>query len=295
MISFVVVNEKNKEDFLKMLPPDTREDAAEYTTGALECGYDEVALCYYEGMLLIRVYDGENYLFISPLPLRDGASEEEGIEKIREYAVKEDIPLFLSDVPIYLLDFVRDYFADVDYTVDEEGEAFDATVNSPADMCVRVPTFNTDRLTLAEITSDMAEDYFHLCTEKSGQKYYGYSYADDTERPTPDYFYERQLYDYTAGLAITLGVYYEGELVGECVLHHFDLLGGAEISIKLLPEFRGLGLGREILTAVIRHKRMLDIKTLYATVHIENTPSIRLFSSLMDEYKSEGSLLHYRI
>lgn len=295
MISFEVVNEKNKAEFLKMLPPDTRKEAEEYAAEALECGYDEVALCYYEGMLLIRVYDGENYLFISPIPLRDGASEEEGIEKIREYAVKEDIPLFLSDVPIYLLDFVRDYFADVDYTVDEESEAFDATVNSPADMCVRIPTIDTPRLTLAEITSDLKEDYFHLCTEKSGQKYYGYSYADDTECPTPDYFYERQLYDYTAGLAITLGAYYEGELIGECVLHHFDLLGGAEISIKLLPEFRGLGLGREILTAVIRHKRMLDIKTLYATVHIENTPSIRLFSSLMDEYKSEGSLLHYRI
>jgi RimJ/RimL family protein N-acetyltransferase len=294
MISFSVINDENKDEKLNIFPKDERAEAAEYIASALDFGYDEVAVCYYMGMLLIRVYDGEYYVFISPIPLASGACEMDGVRAVREYAVKEDIPLFFADVPLYLFDDTRDYFADVDFDVSDDGECAEVTVNSPADASVRIPTIECDRVVLAGLTSDEIEDYAHLSTEESGLRYYGYSYGCEVESPSAEYFYERQLYDYTVGLAMTFGVYFEGELIGECVLHHFDLIGGAEISIRLLPEHRGLGFGREILTAVIRYKAILDIDTLYATVHRENAASVGLFSSVMDEYRREGELIYYK-
>ncbi len=295
MISFVVVEEENKKEILKIFHTEDRAEAEEYIDSALDFGYDELALSYYMGSLVFRVYDGEYYIFFSPIPLKDDASEMDAVYAIREYAVKEDIPLFFSDVPLYLLDEMKDYFADIDYTLSDDAESAEVTVNSPADLASRIPTIVCDRVVLSELTSDFSQDYAELCSEPTGLRYYGYSYGDELEDPSPDYFYERQLYDYTAGLAMTFGVYFEGDLIGECVLHHFDLIGGAEISIRLFPEHRGLGFGREILTAVIRHKRILDIKTLYATVHIENAPSIALFSSMMDEYGRDGTRICYRI
>lgn len=295
MISFVIVDEKSKDNALKIFPKDMRAEAEEYIDSALDFGYEELAVCYYREMMLLRVYDGEYYSFISPIPLCDGTCEMDGIEAVREYAVKEDIPLFFSDVPGYLLDDMKEYFADIEYTLSDDGESAEVTVNSPADMSVRIPTIVCDRVTLGGLTSDDVEDYAYISTEESGLRYYGYSYASDTDSPTAEYFYERQLYDYTMGLAMTFGVYFEGALIGECVLHRFDLIGGAEISIRLTPEHRGLGFGREILTAIIRHKAILDIKTLYATVHKDNAPSIRLFSSVMQEYRRCEDLIYYKI
>ena len=286
---------KNKKEVLEIFDKRDRSEAEEYIDSALDFGYEEVAVSRYRDMILFRVYDGEYYIFFSPIPLRDDVSEMDGVYAIREYAVKEDIPLFFSDVPIYLLHEMEEYFADIDYTVSEDGESAEVTVNSPADLSTRIPIIVGDRVTLAEITSDYIEDYAEICSEPTGLKYYGYSYGDEVDDPAPDYFYERQLYDYTVGLAMTFGAYFEGHLIGECVLHRFDLIGGAEISIRLAPEHRRLGFGREILTAIIRHKPMLDIKTLYATVHIDNTPSIGLFSSVMDESGREGDKVHYEI
>lgn len=295
MISFAVVEEENKKEILNIFHSEDRAEAEEYIDSALDFGYDEVAVCCYMETLIFRVYDGEYYMFFAPIPLKDEASEMDAVYAIREYAVKEDIPLFFLDVPIYLLDEMKEYFADIDYSFSDDGESAEVTVNSPADLSVKIPTVVCDRVTLGEITSDLALDYAELCTEPTGLRYYGYSYGDEVKDPSSDYFYERQLYDYTVGLAMTFGVYFEGHLIGECVLHHFDLIGGAEISIRLDPEHRGLGFGREILTVIIRHKTILDIKTLYATVHIDNAPSIRLFSSVMDEYGRDGTRIYYRI
>lgn len=295
MISFIVVEEKNKNEILEIFPADERAEAEEYIDSALDFGYDEVAVCRYRETLVFRVFDGEYYIFISPIPLKEDAYEMDAVEAVREYAVKEDIPLFFADVPFYLLEDMKEHFADIDYTVSDDEDSVFVTVNSPADLSVRIPTIECDRVTLGGLTSDDVEEYAYLSTEESGLRYYGYHYGSEVDSPTPDYFYERQLYDYTVGLAMTFGVYFEGGLIGECVLHHFDLIGGAEISIRLMPEYRGLRFGREILTAIIRHKSILDIKTLYATVHIDNEPSIRLFSSIMDEYRRSGTLVHYKI
>lgn len=295
MISFLVVDKKNKNEILKIFKEENRAEAEEYIDSALDFGYEEVAVCRYMELLIFRIYDGEYYTFISPIPLSDASDEMDGVCAVREYAVKEDIPLFFADVPLYLLEDMDAYFADIDYTISEDRESADVTVNSPADLSVRIPTIECDRVTIAGLTSDEIEEFAYLSTEESGLRYYGYSYSSEVENPSPDYFYERQLYDYTVGLAMTFGVYFEGGLIGECVLHHFDLIGGAEISIRLMPEYRGLGFGREILLAIIRHKSILDIETLYATVHIDNTPSVRLFSSVMDEYGRDGTKLYYRI
>ena len=292
MISFTVI--KSKAEFLATIPGEMRGEVSDYIDASLDFGYSEVAVTIFEGLLLLRVYD-EGYSFISPIPLTDEADERDGVKAIREYAVKEDIPLFFADVPTELAEWMQDYFADIDISYDEDDDVCEVAVNTPVDMMVRIPKFDTEHLTLTEIDEGSVDAYYRLSTEKSGLLYYGYSYADDTENPSRGYFYHRQKEDYYAGLALTLGVYYGGELIGECVLHRFDLIGGAEISIRLLPEFRSRGFGREILVSIIRHRKTLDIKKLYATIREENLPSIKLFSSIMDESYREAGLIHYEL
>jgi phosphinothricin acetyltransferase len=50
-----------------------------------------------------------------------------------------------------------------------------------------------------------------------------------------------------------------------------------EVSIYLAPEFRGRGLGRELLARCIAHAPSLGITTLLGLIFGHNLPSLRLF------------------
>lgn len=53
----------------------------------------------------------------------------------------------------------------------------------------------------------------------------------------------------------------------------------AEISIYILPELRGQGLGRTLMAEALGITKELDIKTVVGFVFSHNAPSIRLFHS----------------
>jgi len=53
----------------------------------------------------------------------------------------------------------------------------------------------------------------------------------------------------------------------------------AEISIYILPELRGQGLGRALMAEALGVTKELDIKTVVGFVFSHNAPSIRLFNS----------------
>lgn len=51
----------------------------------------------------------------------------------------------------------------------------------------------------------------------------------------------------------------------------------AEISIYLDPQYRGAGLGRQLLDAMMSRAPALGIQRLVAVIFAHNTPSVRLF------------------
>jgi L-amino acid N-acyltransferase YncA len=81
-----------------------------------------------------------------------------------------------------------------------------------------------------------------------------------------------------------LWVAVEGErVVGWIAFHSFygrpAYQATAEISIYLHEEFRGKGIGKQVLEYCITHAKTLEIKTLLGYIFAHNEPSLRLFRS----------------
>lgn len=79
-------------------------------------------------------------------------------------------------------------------------------------------------------------------------------------------------------------VEYEGDICGWVSLQSFygrpAYDATAEISIYIHENYRGIGLGKKILSKAIEESLKLEIDTLIAFIFGHNEPSIRLFSSL---------------
>ena len=58
----------------------------------------EAAVCLTRDALLVRVFDGERYFFLSPIGLTDPWDISGALALIRDYAVAEMIPLCFTDV-----------------------------------------------------------------------------------------------------------------------------------------------------------------------------------------------------
>lgn len=54
----------------------------------------------------------------------------------------------------------------------------------------------------------------------------------------------------------------------------------AEISIYIAPNYRGYGLGRQLVTEAIRQSPSLGLKTLVGLIFAHNKPSLHLFEAL---------------
>ena len=75
------------------------------------------------------------------------------------------------------------------------------------------------------------------------------------------------------GVALSLAIRYKGDFAGEVILYAFDLKGGAEYAIRLLPEFRGLKIATSVLNLMLDFCRNIDLKRLYTTISSDNEAS----------------------
>jgi ribosomal-protein-alanine N-acetyltransferase len=95
---------------------------------------------------------------------------------------------------------------------------------------------------------------------------------------------------------ITYSVIFEEEIVGRVRLQNIDWEAkNAWVSILISPEekFRGKGLGTVSASLLTELARKLEIKTLYAKVHSDNVPSLKIFRKL--NYREVGKLTNYTI
>ena len=237
----------------------------------------EYAVSLSSGCLLIRVFD-ERYFFLYPEPVCEDYNICEALNKMRLYAVREEIGLTLCEVPRDELQKTRELFAHTDYSEEDyDGELFTVEVLNELDLAESLPTLSGERVSITPLDLSDSEKYALLCRDTETNRFWGYNYADDEPECEDSYFFENAMTELSRSVAVSFAIRLGCEFIGEALLYAFDFLGGAECAIRLLPEYRGKGLSSECITLLCDAAKVLDLRRAYATVSIENHASMHLF------------------
>lgn len=298
MISFKILTEESGREMLGLLSDLSKDADMEFFSEIIEdmlhddCEY---ALCHSDLCLLVRVYDGE-YSFVYPLSICDEADVEAAIDKIRAYTVKEEIKLIFCDVPSGELGRLLPLFRHVNIdAADPDGECYTVRVISEASMLDEMPTVEGDgTVSLTPLTEEDDEPFFRLCTDRESNKYWGYDYSLDVSDPTLSYFRESAEGDFDRGMAISLAVRVGDSFAGEATLYGFDLLGGCECAVRLLPEFRHNGYATLALELLKELAGSIGLVYFSATVDQNNQASIKMTKKCLDEIERGEDKVKFR-
>ena len=298
MISFKILTEESAEELFREICsaiPDTDEEFLSENIDMMLDDESEYALSQSDGCLLVRIFDGE-YSFAYPIAMVDDAEPMAAVEQIRLYAIKEEIPLVFCDVPAEELGGLIPKFrhASIDAT-DPDNKCYTVRIMSEVAMLDEIPIVNgPDAVCLTPITEADDELYFALATDLDTNKYWGYDYRQDEPNPEVDYFRENSDAEFGRGTAISLAVRVKGEFAGEATLYSFDLLGGCECAVRLLPTFRGQGYATDALNLLKRLAKGMGLVFLMATVDKENIASQRMTAKCLDEVSKTDSKVKYK-
>ena len=300
MISFKILSEdivSSLIDEIMMASPDADLDLAKDNLEMLlnDGGDGEYAVTHAHGCLLVRIFDGE-YCFMYPLPLCDWSDQTKAADEIRAYAVKEEIPLVYIDVPSYMLGDLLPIFrhANIDSS-DPDNGFYTVRVMSEAALLDEMPGCEGDNgVSVDPLTPDDDEIYSRLCKDAETNKYWGYDYSADEADPSDDYFRKSAEEEFDRGVAICLAVRVNGVFAGEGILYGFDLMGGCECAVRLLPAFRRKGYATEAIRVLQSLGRKIGLVYLCATVAKENKASIHLTEKSFEEVGRDGENIKYR-
>ncbi len=287
MIQFYDLKEVGAENITDRLPL-PKGDALEIMAGYAD-EEAEVAISGAFGCLLVRIYDDGEYLFSYPYSLTESADEAGAIEEVALYALREGLPLVFFDVPreslpVLLMGFRH---ADVD-AEDEYAETYRVTVKSECALVKKAPEVTLGEVTLRELCDKDKESYAKVCLDAENNKYWGYDFRDDEPDADAEYFMSVAKNERAIGTAISFAILHGDEFVGEAALYAFDCRGGAEMAIRVLPEYQGKGYSGDALTALFEVCRRIGLIRLYAEAFAENKASVAFCSKYMDLLSDEG-------
>ncbi len=293
-VSFEILTNENlpllKRKVYKELPLALAEDIEEIFLELSENSEDgcEYALSWYSGCLLVRIYDGE-YLFSYPISLEDGADEVEALNEIRRYAVKEEIPLVICDIPKEKLAAAISLFRHLSVdAADAEGDYYTARPVSELSLIGEIPYGNDGDIELSALRSEDVEKYAALCRDVETNRYWGYNYREDYPDADDEHFMKTANEELDRGVALALAVRYRGDFCGEVVLYSFDLQGAAQCAVRILPGFRRKGLAKAALEILSEIAAGMGLLYMSATVDKENIPSVKMCSAFFNTQIAEG-------
>lgn len=299
MISFRELNADNEKALAVWLSEGREElfdeifDIASSFSAAISEGV-EVGFCRLEELLLVRIFDGEDYIFVYPIPLSDNADERAALEEIRLYAMREELPLIFCDVPRESLSFIEEHFRFSEaYAEDEDGESFRVHILTELSRAADIPCVTDGVLTLRPLCEEDIPDYAELSKDIELNKYWGYDYRSDNEEPDDEYFYKVACRALDDGVALSFAVDLDGDFVGEATLWGFDLLGSAELGFRILPRWQGRGFGARTLSLLFELGSELSLKSLRASVMKENLRSAAIVEKKMTLYKQSDNVNYY--
>lgn len=293
MISFTVLDSNNIDEITSSLA--NLYGDGEYIGEILESFIDpdlEVGVGQSCGCLLVRLFDG-GYSFVYPIPLLDDADELLAVDEIRLYAIKEEIPLRIIDLPEEELDAVSEKYlhVSVDY-YDEERESYAVSILNEA--CREdIPRLEFEGLTLDRLTPADDKLYFELCTDPETNKFWGYDYRNDNPNPDEDYFRLECEGEFDRGVVIPFALRLGEEFVGEATLYAFDYLGGCQVAIRVLPKYRKMGVAARVLEGLKAHGSSLGLHYICAEVMEGNLPSLALCKRHYESYSKEGEIYKF--
>ena len=298
MLSCKILTEEERDESLSLLSNSLPEADFEYLNEIIDSLIEEegeVALAASDGCLLVRLFDGE-YKFICPIALSDEADGIRAIDSLRAYAVKEEIPLVLTDVPAEELGSVAGLFrhANID-AEDDDRQSYTVRVMSEAALLDAPISVELSDMLLDAITADDDRAYAELCKDKDTNKYWGYDYSLDMPNPTDAYFREENEREIERYVLMSLAVRIGGKFAGEAALYRFDLLGGCECAIRLLPKYRGAGYATRALSALADIARRMGLVNLYATVSVENIPSLKMTEKVFGSGEISGEIIKFSL
>ena len=250
----------------------------------------ECALSFAHGCLLVRIFDMGRYSFVYPISISDCADEALAVSAVREYAVKEEIPLNITDIPAEQVGVLVSVFRHV--TLDAEDDmrsSYRAEVHSELSFIDEIEEFCKERLTFSALCDADTAKYAELCRDRSVNEFWGYDYREDVgECVADDYFINEAIAEFNRSSSLTLAVRVGDDLIGDVTFHAFDFQGHADVSFRLLSEWQGQGLGRELLLGLTEYAGTLGLISLFARVKNENKKSLSLLRSAADElYKND--------
>ena len=300
MISFSVITNENKESVISSLSDVLTELELEELCDIID-SFDtededvEFAVTFSCGCLLVRIFDTGRYLFAFPYQISADADVSDAILEISEYAVREEVPLTFTDVPCECLPLFRRFrHLNLD-AEDEDGEIYRVRIKNECELLEKIPETTLGRVTLNAILEDDIEDYAKLCKDENVNKYWGYDYRKDVSAPKDSYFYENAALEFSRGVSMCMAIRTGGEFCGEAVIYAFDGRGAAEIAIRLLPGYQGMGLGKEAALAAISAAKKCGLCVLYSRIFSENLPSVALFKSVSDEWSEKDGVYTFTI
>ena len=285
MISFRIFSGESEiiDEILTVVPEADREEVeqilfsfSDYSDGSIE-----VAVSAANDCLLLRIFDGE-YLFPYPVALTDKADARAASDEIRIYSVKEEIPLTFIDVPSEELGELCSLFCHAEAEAeDEERDSYTVRIMTEAALLDEIPSAFCGEISLSALSGADKDAYARLANDAETNKYWGYDVSADNPNADGEYFLRTAYEEFARGVALSLAVRQGEKFVGEAVIYAFDMQGGAECAIRLLPEYRGKGIATRALDLLFEIGEKIGLLRLYSTVHNENKASLRLFSEKM--------------
>ena len=297
MISFFDVNDTERFDGALAREGILRDDYVSEVLDnflSLSESVGSVYITVSHGCFIARIYDDGQYLFVFPIMLTDGADVGSVLIALSEYVRREMLTFVLTDVPRDCLDVITESFAYVDAMAYEDDEDFFAVaVKNELDMAEELPVIVEDDIRLTLLTDLDTAAYTRLCCDRELNKYWGYDALADNPALDPEIFMQTAEREREQSIALSLAIRRDGKYLGEAVLYDFDYRRGAEVGIRVLPEYQGDGIGLKALDAAIKYARAIGLETLRARVMVENTAAIRMTKKRMVEIKREDGVVHF--
>ena len=168
-------------------------------------------------------------------------------------------------------------------------------VGSELDILKEIPELKTQRLTLSALREEDKAAYNALCLDDERNRWWGYDYRVDLEGElTEDYFLDVARRDFEKRWAVNFAIRLDGRCIGEAVMYHVDWRGGAELGVRIAPEYDGHGYGTEAFTAAAEWGLYgLLLERVVAKCYKENTASYRMLSSCMRQTGEDDTFFYF--
>ena len=300
MISFKILT----EDSLGSILIDTKsavdcdaDEVEEILSSLLSlCDEDiEVGIAADGGYIFARIFDMGRYSFIYPIDIAPKFGHDAAVELLREYAVKEEIPLVITDVPAYAVGDTAVKFRHMKLDAeDAQGESFRLTVESECSLLRSVPILEYGEITLDAPCEDDVPLMGELNQDEEAKRYWGYDFESDVGQVSDEYFLDTAREEFARGVSLTMAVRSEGRYVGEATLYGFDFKGGAEAAVRILKDYRGRGIGTLAMEALIELGYSLGLVEIFGRVDNRNLPSVRMMDKLFERTSESSGIIYYK-